>query len=63
MTRNRFVLDDSQVNDDAKNFTACPFCYVNVELCKLCDHVEGEHCFDVTNAVCFKLSVVLVTME
>ncbi|XP_057517654.1 protein DEHYDRATION-INDUCED 19 homolog 5-like [Amaranthus tricolor] len=49
---NRFVLDDSQVNDDVKSFTACPFCYVDIELCKLCDHLEGEHCFDVTNSVC-----------
>uniref|UniRef100_A0A803L8F0 Uncharacterized protein n=1 Tax=Chenopodium quinoa TaxID=63459 RepID=A0A803L8F0_CHEQI len=49
---NRLVLDDSEVKDDARAYFTCPFCYIDIELTTLCDHLQGEHCFDVKNAVC-----------
>ncbi|KMT10712.1 hypothetical protein BVRB_5g118210 [Beta vulgaris subsp. vulgaris] len=49
---NRLVLDDSEVKDDARTYFTCPFCYVDIELATLCDHLQAEHCFDVKNAVC-----------
>ncbi|KAL2935686.1 Protein DEHYDRATION-INDUCED 19-like protein 5 [Bienertia sinuspersici] len=49
---NRLVLDDSEVKDDARAYFTCPFCYVDIELAMLCDHLQAEHCFDVKNAVC-----------
>ncbi|KAJ3683309.1 hypothetical protein LUZ60_013536 [Juncus effusus] len=30
----------------------CPFCYIEVEVPFLCNHLQEEHCFDFKNAVC-----------
>lgn len=49
---NHLVLDDSEVNDDARTYFTCPFCCVDIELSLLCTHLQEEHCFSVTNAVC-----------
>ncbi|KAK9684797.1 hypothetical protein RND81_10G233100 [Saponaria officinalis] len=44
--------DNSEVNDDARTYFTCPFCYVDTQLSLLCNHFQEEHCFDVRNAVC-----------
>ncbi|XP_050377852.1 protein DEHYDRATION-INDUCED 19 homolog 5-like [Argentina anserina] len=49
---NHFVLDDSEGDDDSKSCFPCPFCYVDIEVSMLCNHLEEEHCFDFKNAVC-----------
>ncbi|KAM5571904.1 protein DEHYDRATION-INDUCED 19 [Rosa sericea] len=49
---NHFALDDSEGDDDAKSCFLCPFCYVDIEVPMLCNHLEEEHCFDFKNAVC-----------
>uniref|UniRef100_A0A0D9VAU0 Drought induced 19 protein type zinc-binding domain-containing protein n=1 Tax=Leersia perrieri TaxID=77586 RepID=A0A0D9VAU0_9ORYZ len=30
----------------------CPFCYIEVEVPFICNHLQEEHCFDIRNAVC-----------
>ncbi|KAL5671767.1 hypothetical protein ACJX0J_016073, partial [Zea mays] len=30
----------------------CPFCYIEVEVPFICNHLQEEHCFDTRNAVC-----------
>ncbi|KAG0541199.1 hypothetical protein BDA96_03G475700 [Sorghum bicolor] len=30
----------------------CPFCYIEVEVPCICNHLQEEHCFDTRNAVC-----------
>ncbi|KAL6853987.1 hypothetical protein ACP4OV_020016 [Aristida adscensionis] len=30
----------------------CPFCYIEVEVPFICNHLQEEHCFDTKNAVC-----------
>ncbi|KQK11735.1 protein DEHYDRATION-INDUCED 19 homolog 5 isoform X2 [Brachypodium distachyon] len=30
----------------------CPFCYIEVEMPFICNHLQEEHCFDTRNAVC-----------
>ncbi|XP_066313338.1 protein DEHYDRATION-INDUCED 19 homolog 5-like isoform X1 [Miscanthus floridulus] len=30
----------------------CPFCYIEIEVPFICDHLQEEHCFDTRNAVC-----------
>ncbi|XP_011626204.1 protein DEHYDRATION-INDUCED 19 homolog 5 isoform X1 [Amborella trichopoda] len=46
------VLDDSEVDEDMQACFPCPFCYVEVEVCVLCSHLQEEHCFDIKNTVC-----------
>ncbi|XP_008239587.2 PREDICTED: protein DEHYDRATION-INDUCED 19 homolog 5-like [Prunus mume] len=48
---NHMALEDSEGDDDAKSCFPCPFCYVDVEVPMLCNHLEEEHCFDFKNAV------------
>ncbi|GAB2269757.1 hypothetical protein Dimus_004679 [Dionaea muscipula] len=40
------------MNEDQRTYFTCPFCYIDIELSALCNHLEEEHCFDVKNAVC-----------
>ncbi|XP_004299146.1 PREDICTED: protein DEHYDRATION-INDUCED 19 homolog 5-like [Fragaria vesca subsp. vesca] len=49
---NHFALDDSEGDDEAKSCFPCPFCYVDIEVPVLCNHLEEEHCFEFKNAVC-----------
>lgn len=51
-TDNHFALDDSEGDDEAKSCFPCPFCYVDIEVPVLCNHLEEEHCFEFKNAVC-----------
>lgn len=51
-TDTHLALDDSEGDDDAKSCFLCPFCYVDIEVPMLCNHLEEEHCFDFKNAVC-----------
>lgn len=52
LSSGNYVLENSEVNDDATTYFTCPFCYVDTELSLLCNHLQEEHCFDVKNAVC-----------
>uniref|UniRef100_A0A452XLH6 Di19 zinc-binding domain-containing protein n=2 Tax=Aegilops tauschii subsp. strangulata TaxID=200361 RepID=A0A452XLH6_AEGTS len=38
--------------DEWWEYFPCPFCYIEVEVPFLCDHLQEEHCFDMKNAVC-----------
>ncbi|ONI08217.1 hypothetical protein PRUPE_5G165100 [Prunus persica] len=49
---NHMASEDSEGDDDAKSCFPCPFCYVDIEVPMLCNHLEEEHCFDFKNAVC-----------
>uniref|UniRef100_A0A0D9WBV7 Drought induced 19 protein type zinc-binding domain-containing protein n=1 Tax=Leersia perrieri TaxID=77586 RepID=A0A0D9WBV7_9ORYZ len=39
-------------DDEWWEYIPCPFCYIEVEVPFLCDHLQEEHCFDMKNAVC-----------
>ncbi|KAL6636463.1 hypothetical protein ACP70R_024035 [Stipagrostis hirtigluma subsp. patula] len=39
-------------HDEWWEYFPCPFCYTEVEVPFLCDHLQVEHCFDMKNAVC-----------
>ncbi|KAG8066905.1 hypothetical protein GUJ93_ZPchr0005g15514 [Zizania palustris] len=39
-------------DDEWWEYIPCPFCYIEVEVPFLCDHLQEEHCFDIKNAVC-----------
>ncbi|KAL6865304.1 hypothetical protein ACP4OV_016455 [Aristida adscensionis] len=39
-------------DDEWWEYFPCPFCYIEVEVPFLCDHLQEEHCFDMKNAVC-----------
>lgn len=39
-------------DDECWEYFPCPFCYTEVEVLFLCDHLQEEHCFDMKNAVC-----------
>ncbi|KAL6624777.1 hypothetical protein ACP70R_032098 [Stipagrostis hirtigluma subsp. patula] len=39
-------------HDEWWEYFPCPFCYTEVEVPFLCDHLQEEHCFDMKNAVC-----------
>ncbi|GJN16603.1 hypothetical protein PR202_gb03607 [Eleusine coracana subsp. coracana] len=41
-------------SDDGElwEYFPCPFCYIEVEVPFICNHLQEEHCFDTKNAVC-----------
>ncbi|KAM0861566.1 hypothetical protein ACQ4PT_045809 [Festuca glaucescens] len=39
-------------DDEWWEYFPCPYCYIEVEVPFLCDHLHEEHCFDMKNAVC-----------
>lgn len=39
-------------DDEWWEYFPCPYCYIEVEVPFLCDHLQEEHCFDMRNAVC-----------
>ncbi|XP_038989780.1 protein DEHYDRATION-INDUCED 19 homolog 6-like [Phoenix dactylifera] len=39
-------------DDDTWEYFPCPFCYVDVQILSLCNHLQEEHCFDMKNMVC-----------
>ncbi|XVF11166.1 hypothetical protein REPUB_Repub08aG0002500 [Reevesia pubescens] len=45
-------FDDFEGDEDVRACFPCPFCYVEIEIHALCDHLQEEHCFDFKNAVC-----------
>ncbi|KAF7136614.1 hypothetical protein RHSIM_Rhsim08G0178100 [Rhododendron simsii] len=51
-TDNHLNMDGSEGEDDSRAYFPCPFCYVEIELHGLCNHLQEEHCFDLKNAVC-----------
>ncbi|KAE8655249.1 hypothetical protein F3Y22_tig00117034pilonHSYRG01568 [Hibiscus syriacus] len=42
--------DDFEVEEDARACFPCPFCYVEIDIHALCNHLQEEHCFDLKNA-------------
>ncbi|KAL5231368.1 hypothetical protein ABZP36_030144 [Zizania latifolia] len=49
----RFGFQVSKKGDDEWwEYIPCPFCYIEMEVPFLCDHLQEEHCFDMKNAVC-----------
>ncbi|KAL6649724.1 hypothetical protein ACP70R_013948 [Stipagrostis hirtigluma subsp. patula] len=40
-------------HDEWWEYFPCPFCYTEVEVPFLCDHLQVEHCFDMKNAILF----------
>ncbi|XVE56351.1 hypothetical protein DITRI_Ditri04bG0002500 [Diplodiscus trichospermus] len=44
--------DDFEGDEDARACFPCPFCYVEIEIHALCNHLQEEHCFELKNAVC-----------
>ncbi|XWS47648.1 hypothetical protein CRYUN_Cryun13aG0002200 [Craigia yunnanensis] len=44
--------DDFEGDEDARACFPCPFCYVEIEIHALCNHLQEDHCFDLKNAVC-----------
>ncbi|KAK9113614.1 hypothetical protein Syun_020411 [Stephania yunnanensis] len=51
-SENHSRMDDFEGDDDARVCLPCPFCYMEIELPMLCNHLQDEHCFDVKNSVC-----------
>ncbi|KAL7222769.1 hypothetical protein ACSBR1_024464 [Camellia fascicularis] len=49
---NHLNMDGLEGDDDARAYFPCPFCYVEIEVRILCNHLQEEHCFDLKNAVC-----------
>ncbi|KAJ7945811.1 Protein DEHYDRATION-INDUCED 19 like [Quillaja saponaria] len=49
---NHSFFDDSDGQDDARSYFPCPFCYMDIEICTFCGHLQEEHCYDLNNAVC-----------
>ncbi|CAN6449334.1 unnamed protein product [Victoria cruziana] len=45
-------LDNTEGDEDVRASFQCPFCYVDVEVPLLCNHLQEEHCFDVKKSVC-----------
>ncbi|KAL3342814.1 hypothetical protein AABB24_026713 [Solanum stoloniferum] len=45
-------VDNTQGEEDVRAWFPCPFCYVEIEVQMLCNHLQEEHCFDFKNAVC-----------
>ncbi|KAM0875021.1 hypothetical protein ACQ4PT_037058 [Festuca glaucescens] len=39
-------------NGELWEYFPCPFCYIEVEMPFICNHLQEEHCFDTRNAVC-----------
>ncbi|CAL5375024.1 unnamed protein product [Camellia sinensis] len=48
---NHLNMDGLEGDDDARAYFPCPFCYVEIEVRILCNHLHEEHCFDLKNAV------------
>uniref|UniRef100_M1BJG5 Protein DEHYDRATION-INDUCED 19 homolog 6 n=1 Tax=Solanum tuberosum TaxID=4113 RepID=M1BJG5_SOLTU len=44
-------VDNTQGEEDVRAWFPCPFCYVEIEVQMLCNHLQEEHCFDFKNAV------------
>ncbi|PHU23693.1 hypothetical protein BC332_08800 [Capsicum chinense] len=44
--------DNVEGEEDVRAWFPCPFCYVEIEVQMLCNHLQEEHCFDFKNAVC-----------
>lgn len=44
-------VDNTEREEDVRAWFPCPFCYVEIEIQKLCSHLQEEHCFDLKNAV------------
>jgi hypothetical protein len=38
-------------DDEWWEYFPCPYCYIEVDVPFLCDHLHEEHCFDMKNAV------------
>lgn len=53
------AIDDSDGDEDARAYFPCPFCYVDIEVHLLCSHLQDEHCFDLKNAVCAFLYLII----
>lgn len=51
-TDSLMIFQDSDGEDDGRSCFPCPFCYVDIDLCVLCSHLQEDHCFDLKNAVC-----------
>lgn len=49
---NHMNTSDLQGDDESRAYFPCPFCYVEIELRVLCNHLQEEHCFGLINAVC-----------
>lgn len=49
---NHLSMDGLEGDDDARAYFPCPFCYEEIEVRILCNHLQEEHCFDLKNAVC-----------
>ncbi|XP_059304023.1 protein DEHYDRATION-INDUCED 19 homolog 5-like isoform X2 [Lycium ferocissimum] len=45
-------VDNTEGEGDVRAWFPCPFCYVEIEVQVLCNHLQEEHCFDFKNAVC-----------
>ncbi|OEL12870.1 Protein DEHYDRATION-INDUCED 19-like protein 5 [Dichanthelium oligosanthes] len=43
-----FIAEDGELWE----YFPCPFCYIEVEVPFICNHLQEEHCFDTRNAVC-----------
>ncbi|CAM0958520.1 unnamed protein product [Alopecurus aequalis] len=50
--RQRFHGQPPAGDDELWEYFPCPYCYIEVEVPFLCDHLQEEHCFDMKNAVC-----------
>lgn len=44
-------VDNTAEEEDVRAWFPCPFCYVEIEVQMLCNHLQEEHCFDFRNAV------------
>ncbi|XP_016478944.1 protein DEHYDRATION-INDUCED 19 homolog 5 isoform X1 [Nicotiana tabacum] len=45
-------VDNTAEEEDVRAWFPCPFCYVEIEVQMLCNHLQEEHCFDFRKAVC-----------
>lgn len=59
-TDNHLTMDDSDGDDNSRAYFPCPFCYVEIEVHLFCSHLLDEHCFDLKNAVCDCLWLILI---
>ncbi|CAN4085967.1 unnamed protein product [Withania somnifera] len=45
-------VDNTKGEEDVRAWFPCPFCYVEIEVQMLCNHLQEEHFFGFKNAVC-----------
>ncbi|PIM96962.1 hypothetical protein CDL12_30578 [Handroanthus impetiginosus] len=51
----RFIMDDFEVEEEARPDYPCPYCYEEFDIASLCSHLEDEHSSESKATVSFFL--------